>query len=122
MVAEAAGYDIPTSSSYTSYAWGWFEKFIYLMKPENMAAFMEPLFPAMFDAMPAAMRPMMRMMSRSEGGLTLIGKMMPAMFPKMAPGIMGKVMNQMVDLILQKFGGMPDDMKSLMPDMLPKTM
>jgi len=122
VVAEAAGYDIPSSSAYTSYAWGWFEKFIYLMKPENMAAFMENLFPAMLNAMSPTMQTMMRSMAKSERGLALVSRMMPKMFPKMAPGIMDKVMPQMIDLILQKFGGMPEDMEHIMPDLLPKTM
>lgn len=122
VVATAAGYDIPTSSSYTSYLWGYFERFIILMQPANMAEFMVPLFPAMLDAMPAGMGGMMRSMGRSKAGLSLIGRMMPVLFPKMAPGILDKVMPQMVAEMDRRFEGMPPDMADIMPALLPKTM
>ncbi len=122
VVANAAGYDIPTSSAYTSYMWSYFERFIVLMKPENMAAFMVPLFPAMLDAMPAGMGSLMRSMAQSDAGLALIGKMMPRLFPKMAPGIMDKVMPEMIAGIENQFQGMPEDMADLMPALLPRTM
>ena len=35
------------------YMWGFFDKFIDLLEPENMATFMTRIFPQMMDAMPA---------------------------------------------------------------------
>ncbi len=34
------GYDIPETTDYSMYMWGYFEKFIILLEPENMAKFM----------------------------------------------------------------------------------
>jgi hypothetical protein len=63
------------------YMWGYFEKFIVLMQPENMAALMERIFPQMMDAMPPGMKPMMQAMKHVPGGLAMMEKMMPKMFP-----------------------------------------
>ena len=104
------------------YMWSYFEKFIILMQPENMAKFMTRIFPQMMDAMPVGMAPMMRSMKHVPGGLGMMEKMMPLMFPAMAPGILGKVMPDMVSEVESYIGEMPADMAELMPDLLPKTM
>jgi len=122
MVAEAAGYDIPESTEYSMYMWGFFEKFIVLMEPENMANFMVRIFPQMMDNMPAGMKPMMLAMKHVPGGLAMMEKMMPLMFPAMAPAILDKVMPDMIREVEQVMGEMPADMAELMPDLLPKTM
>lgn len=122
VVAQAAGYDIPETTEYSMYMWGYFEKFIILMQPENMATFMTRIFPQMLDAMPAGMKPMMLAMKPVPGGLAMMEKMMPLMFPAMAPGILGKVMPDMVAEVEDYIGEMPADMAELMPDLLPKTM
>jgi len=122
MVAQAAGYDIPETTEYSMYMWSYFEKFIILMRPENMAAFMTRIFPQMMDAMPVGMKPMMLSMRHVPGGLAMMEKMMPLMFPAMAPGILGRVMPDMVREVEDYIGQMPEDMGELMPDLLPKTM
>ena len=122
MVASAAGYDIPESTEYSMYMWSYFEKFIILMDPKNMATFMTRIFPQMMDNMPAGMKPMMMGMKHVPGGLSMMEKMMPAMFPYMAPAILGKVMPDLVAEVEGYIGEMPADMAELMPDLLPKTM
>ncbi len=122
VVAAAAGYDIPETTEYSMYMWSYFEKFIILMQPENMADFMTRIFPQMLDNMPAGMKPMMLAMKHVPGGLAMMEKVMPAMFPYLAPGILGKVMPDMVAEVEDYIGEMPADMAALMPDLLPKTM
>ncbi len=122
VVAEAAGYDIPETTERSMYYWGYFEKFIVLMEPANMAALMERIFPQMMDAMPPGMKPMMKSMKYVPGGLALMEKMMPAMFPLLIDGIMAKVMPDMVAAVQEHVGPMPDDMEELVPGLLPKTM
>lgn len=122
VVAEAAGYDIESKSEQSMYMWSFFEKFIILMEPANMATLMERIFPQMSDAMPLGMKPMMQAMIKMPGGDKLISKMMPLMFPMLAPGILGKVMPDMIEAVRGYVGQMPDDMEELMPDLLPKTM
>lgn len=122
VVATAAGYDIPTSKTVTTYMWGFFERFINLMQPEQMAAFMERIFPQMVAAMPAGMGTMMRGMAQTSAGRALLAKMMPVMFPRMAPGILGKTMPDLVEAVGSYIGEMPEDMADMMPDLLPKTM
>lgn len=121
-LAQAAGYEIPVSSEHSLYMWGFFDKFIALMQPENMAKFMTRIFPQMLDNMPAGMKPMMLAMRSVPGGLSLMEKMMPMMFPAMAPGILNKVMPDMIREVEDVMGEMPPDMAELMPDLLPKTM
>jgi hypothetical protein len=122
VLAQAAGYDIPESTDYSMYMWGFFDTFIHLMEPENMAQFMTRLFPKMLDAMPMGMGGMLRGMKNVPGGLALMEKMMPAMFPAMAPGIMTKIMPDMLREVEDVMGEMPPDMAELMPDLLPKTL
>ncbi|HEY5541543.1 MAG TPA: FAD-binding and (Fe-S)-binding domain-containing protein [Coriobacteriia bacterium] len=122
VVASAAGYDIPETTDQAMYMWGFFEKFIVLLEPENMAQLMTKVFPQMLDAMPLGMKPMMLGMKRVPGGLDMMEKMMPLMFPHLAPGILGKVMPDLISAVEEHVGQMPEDMAALMPDLLPKTM
>jgi Fe-S oxidoreductase/FAD/FMN-containing dehydrogenase len=122
VVATAAGYDIPESTDQAMYMWGFFEKFIVLMEPANMTQLMTRIFPQMMDNMPVGMKPMMLAMKHVPGGLSMMQQMMPAMFPMMAPGILGKVMPDLIAAVEEFIGPMPDDMQALMPDLLPKTM
>jgi hypothetical protein len=48
--------------------------------------------------------------------------MMPAIFPVLAPGILGKVMPDMLRAVDRYVGALPEDMAKLIPDLLPKTM
>ncbi|HZL05728.1 MAG TPA: (Fe-S)-binding protein, partial [Coriobacteriia bacterium] len=121
-VAEAAGYDIPESTEVSLWAWSFFDTFIALMEPEAMAEFMKRIFPQMVDAMPMGMGGMMRGMAKVPGGLTVMEKLMPALFPLLAPGILKKVMPDMIREVEDVMGEMPPDMAELMPDLLPKTM
>lgn len=122
IVAQSAGYDIPTSDEYAKYMWSYFDRFIELMEPAKMAKLMERIYPQMLDNMPAGMKPMMMGMRHVPGGLSLMEKMMPAMFPALAPGILGKVMPDLIAAVQDYIGAMPDDMDALMPELLPKTM
>jgi Fe-S oxidoreductase/FAD/FMN-containing dehydrogenase len=119
---EALGYEIEDKTEHTLYMWGFFDKFIDLLLPENMAEFMTRIFPQMLDAMPPGMKPMMLAMKHVPGGLAMMQKMMPLMFPRMAPSILSKVMPDMVEEVRDYIGEMPVDMDELMPDLLPKTM
>lgn len=122
VVMEGLGIHIESQSDYSLEMWGYFDKFIFLMKPENMAKLMERIFPAMMDAMPLGMKPMMKAMRHVPGGLWMMGKMMPVLFPLMAPSVLGKVMPQLLDAVGDWVGPLPADMEALMPDLLPKTM
>ncbi len=122
VVAEAAGYEIPETTAFSLYMWGYFDKFIILLEPANMAKFMTRIFPQMMDAMPAGMKPMMKSMKHVPGGLAMMEKMMPLMFPMMIDGIMAKVMPDMVREVEDYIGEMPPDMADLIPGLLPQTL
>ena len=109
-------------SPYAKEMWGYFEKFIWLMKPESITSIMVAMLPDMMKAMPPAMLPMMRAARAVPGGLAMMGKMMPAMMPKMMPSMMPKVMPAMLEEVSRRVGPLPEDMEELMPDLLPKTM
>lgn len=121
-IAEAAGYDIAESTEKSLWAWSFFDKFIDLMLPENMANFMVKIFPQMFDNMPMGMKPMMLAMRRVPGGLAMAEAMMPTLFPMMAPAILGKVMPDMIREVEGVMGEMPEDMAELLPKLLPETL
>ena len=121
-VAEAAGYDIPETTERSLYMWSFFDKFIDLMLPPNMAKFMVRIFPQMLDNMPVGMKPMMLAMRYVPGGMAMMEKMMPVMFPAMAPAILGKVMPDMIREVENLIGEMPADMADLMPTLLPETL
>jgi hypothetical protein len=121
-VMGGLGYDIKDQTAYSNEMWGYFEKFIWLMKPEALADLMASLFPQMMKAMPAGMVPVMKSMKYVPGGLDLMEKMMPAMFPMLMPSIMDKVMPDMLDEVSRRVGPIPQDMSDLMPDLLPETM
>jgi Fe-S oxidoreductase/FAD/FMN-containing dehydrogenase len=109
-------------SAYAAEMWGYFEKFIYLMKPESITSIMVALLPDMMKAMPAGMVPMMKAARAVPGGLAMMGAMMPAMMPKMMPAMMPKVMPAMLAEVSRRVGPLPEDMEALMPDLLPQTM
>ena len=121
-IAKGLGFETEDKSAYSLEMWGYFEKFIVLMYPENMAKIMGALFPQMVANMPPGMVPMMNAMKYIPGGLTLMRKMMPVMMPMLVPGIMPKVMPDMLAEVSRRVGPLPKDMEELMPDLLPKTM
>jgi len=121
-VCESAGYSIPDKTDYSNYMWGFFDKFIDLMQPEQMAGVMAEIFPQMMDAMPFGMKPMMKSMKYVPGGLSMMSAMMPTLFPLLVDGIMVKVMPDLIVAVGNRVGEMPADMAELMPDLLPKTM
>jgi heterodisulfide reductase subunit B len=122
VVMEGLGIHIESQTAYSLEMWGYFDKLIFLMQPENMAKLMARIFPAMMDAMPLGMKPMMLAMRKVPGGLAMMSKMMPALFPLLAPGILGKVMPQLLEAVGEWVGPLPADMEEQMPDLLPKTM
>lgn len=121
-ICKGLGYEIQDDSQFSLQMWSYFEKFIILMYPENMAKVMGALLPQMFANMPSGMVPMMNAMKYIPGGLALMGKMMPIMMPMLVPGIMPKVMPDMLAEVSRRVGAVPKDMEELMPDLLPKTM
>lgn len=122
VVATSAGYDIPPSDEYTSYMWSYFERFIVLMQPEEMAHFMVALFPQMINAMPLKMGGMVKGLGKTRAGAAMMKQMMPIMFPLMVDGILGKVMPDMLAEMEKRFGVMPEDMQAMMPELLPQVM
>lgn len=122
LAMEGLGIQHPDPTAYANEMWGYFEKFIWLMKPESIADIMVALLPDMMKAMPGGMVPMMKVARSIPGGLAMMGKMMPAMMPKMMPEMMPKVMPAMLEEVSRRVGPLPEDMEELMPDLLPKTM
>ena len=122
IVMEGLGLHIESSSPESLKMWGYFEKFIYLMKPEAMADLMAALLPEMMAAMPAGMVPMMKAARAIPGGLAVMSRMMPAMMPMLMPALMPKVMPAMLAEVSRRVGPLPEDMEALMPGLLPKTM
>jgi Fe-S oxidoreductase/FAD/FMN-containing dehydrogenase len=121
-IAKGLGFETEDKTEYSLEMWGYFEKFIVLMYPENMAKVMAALFPQMFDNMPPGIVPMMNAMKYIPGGLALMERMMPVLMPMLVPGIMPKVMPDMLAEVSHRVGPLPKDMEELMPDLLPKTM
>ena len=122
ILMEGLGLHIESSSPASLEMWGYFEKFIYLMKPEAMADLMAALLPQMMAAMPVGMVPMMKAARAVPGGLYLMEKMMPAMMPMLMPALMPKVMPAMLADVSRRVGPLPEDMEALMPGLLPQTM
>lgn len=122
LAAQGLGYEIANKTETSLEMWGYFEKFILLMKPAMLADVMAALFKPMMEAMPWGMVPLMKGMKRIPGGLHLMSKMMPVLMPRLVPGIMPKVMPHMLVEVSHRVGKLPEDMEALMPDMLPKTM
>ena len=122
LAMDGLGIEHPDPTAYSNEMWGYFEKFIWLMKPESIGSIMVTLLPQMMDAMPSGMVPMMKAARSIPGGLSLMGKMMPSMMPKMLPSMMPKIMPAMLDEVAVRVGQLPDDMAELIPDLLPKTM
>jgi Fe-S oxidoreductase len=122
LAMDALGIEHEDPTPYAMEMWGYFEKFIWLMKPESITDIMVTLLPDMMRAMPAGMVPMMKAARTIPGGLALMGKMMPSMMPRMMPAMMPKVMPAMLAEVSRRVGPLPEDMEALMPDLLPKTM
>lgn len=121
-VAGAAGHAIEDKTDYSNYMWRFFDRFIDLMRPEEMAGVMAEIFPQMMDAMPFGMKPMMKSMKYVPGGLAVMRLAMPVMFPMLVDGIMAKVMPDMIAAVRGRIGTMPEDMDALIDDLLPETM
>ncbi|MDO9556209.1 MAG: FAD-binding and (Fe-S)-binding domain-containing protein [Coriobacteriia bacterium] len=122
LAMDGLGIAHPDPTAYASEMWGYFEKFIWLMKPESMTDIMVTMLPEMMKAMPSGMVPMMKAARAIPGGLALMGKMMPGMMPGMMPAMMPKVMPAMLAEVSRRVGPLPEDMEVLMPDLLPQTM
>ncbi len=122
LAMDGLGIAHPDPTAYANELWGYFEKFIWLMKPESISDIMTTLLPEMMKAMPTGMVPMMKAARAIPGGLSLMGKMMPLMMPKLMPGMMPKVMPAMLAEVSKRVGPLPEDMEALMPTLLPETM
>jgi Fe-S oxidoreductase/FAD/FMN-containing dehydrogenase len=122
LAMQGLGYEIADSTEVALEAWGPFERFIDLMKPEPMADLMAALFPQMFAAMPKPLSWMMDVMKKVPGGLAIMKPMMPYMLPLLVPMLMPKVMPDMVAEVERRTGPLPDFMSEQMPDLLPKVM
>ena len=121
-VARAKGYEIADQTAHSLYMWGFFDQFIDLLKPEQMAQLMEEVFPQMLVAMPRPMPSMLRAMKHVPGGLWLVSKMLPVLFPVLAERVLTTVMPDLLAAVRRHVGPLPDDMETLMPDLLPETM
>ncbi len=121
-IAKGLGYETEDMTQNSLVMWGYFEKFIALMQPDNMAHLMAALFAQMFEVMPHSMVTMMHGMKVVPGGYAMMEKMMPILMPRLVPGIMPKIMPAMLDAVSQRVGPLPSDMEELMPDLLPRTM
>ncbi len=122
LAMDGLGIAHPDPTAYANEMWGYFEKFIWLMKPESITDIMVTLLPDMMKAMPAGMVPMMKVARSVPGGLSMMGAMMPKMMPGMMPAMMPKVMPAMLAEVSRRVGPLPEDMEALMPDLLPETM
>lgn len=121
-IAKGLGFETEDKTDFSLEMWGYFEKFIILMYPENMAKIMGAMFPQMFANMPAGMVSMIKTMKYIPGGLAVMEKMMTVMMPMLVPSLMPKVMPDMLAEVSRRVGPLPRDMEELMPDLLPKTM
>jgi hypothetical protein len=63
-LAKACGYEVKEDLPKVLDSWATFEAMIALMKPRNMAAMMEELFPELVEAMPSWMGRMMCLAGR----------------------------------------------------------
>ncbi|PKQ19365.1 MAG: Fe-S oxidoreductase [Actinobacteria bacterium HGW-Actinobacteria-6] len=122
LAMDGLGIAHPDPTAYANEMWGYFEKFIWLMKPESISDIMATLLPEMMKAMPTGMVPMMKVARVVPGGLTMMGAMMPKMMPGMMPAMMPKVMPAMLAEVSRRVGPLPEDMEALMPELLPETM
>lgn len=122
LVASAAGHDIEDVSPDVSRQWAVFERMITLLEPERMAALMQGIFPAMLAAMPEAERATLLAARKVPGGMALIERLLPEIFPSMAPELLAKVMPEFEKAVSAYLGEMPEDMAELMPGLLPKAM
>jgi hypothetical protein len=90
-LAKACGYEVKEDLPKVLDSWASFEAMIALMKPRNMAAMMEELFPELVEAMPGWMGRMMCLAGRL-GLLPLMKPLFPILFPHLMPRAMGNLM------------------------------
>jgi Fe-S oxidoreductase/FAD/FMN-containing dehydrogenase len=122
LLARSCGHEIEDATPNATYQWGIFEKFIRLLEPANMADLMTKVFPQMFAAMPKAEQTLMLASRHVRGGAHLLEKVMPEVFPHMAPALVDQVMPDLIDEVKAYVGDMPAEMADLMPDLLPAAM
>jgi hypothetical protein len=119
-LARARGHAVKEDLPHVLDSWATFEALIDLMKPQNMAAMMQELFPQLVQAMPLGMGGMMRFFSRL-GLLPLMKPLFPVLFPLLMPGMMPKVMPAMLEAVGKRVP-IPDFMQEQMPDLMPRAM
>ena len=119
-LARARGREVREDLPHVLDSWATFEALIALMKPENMAAMMEELFPDLVQAMPLGMGGMMRFFGRL-GLLPLPKPLFPVLFPLLMPGMMPKVMPAMLEAVARRVP-MPGFMKEQLPELMPRAM
>jgi Fe-S oxidoreductase len=119
-LAKARGYEVQEDLSKVLDSWATFEAMVALMKPRNMAALMEELFPELVEAMPGWMGKMMCLAGRL-GLLPWMKPLFPILFPRLMPGIMPKVMPAMLAAVARRVP-LPDYMREQMPDLMPRAM
>jgi len=124
-LARAKGYEIREDKNYIMSSWATFEAMIELLRPANMAALMQEMFPQMVDAMPFGMGKLMRFIGKlgpvGRGILTAMKPLFPVLFPVLLPMMMPKLTPTMIELMAKRVP-MPDFMKKQMPDLVPKAM
>jgi len=118
--AKARGYEVEEDLPQVLDSWATFEAMIALMKPRNMAALMQELFPELVQAMPGWMGRMMCLAGRL-GLLPRMKALFPVVFPLLMPGMMPKVMPAMLRAVARRVP-MPDYMKEQMPELMPRAM
>jgi Fe-S oxidoreductase len=119
-LARARGHEVREDLPHVLDSWATFEAMIALMKPQNMAAMMQELFPALVEAMPLGMGGMMRFLGRL-GLLPLMKPLFPVLFPLLMPGMLPKVMPAMLEAVARRVP-MPGFMKEQMPELMPRAM
>jgi hypothetical protein len=119
-LARARGYEVQEDLPKVLDSWATFEAMIALMKPRNMAAMMEELFPELVEALPRWMGRMMCLAGRL-GLLPRMKALFPIVFPLLMPGMMPKVMPAMLAAVARRVP-MPDYMLEQMPNLMPRAM
>jgi Fe-S oxidoreductase/FAD/FMN-containing dehydrogenase len=123
--AEALGVKgLPDPNPEVLSQWAMFEQFIALMTPDGMVGVMDALTPQLLDAMPLGMGGMMRVIGHAPAALRepmfkLMTPMLPVLFPKLLPGMMRKVLPDMISLVEQRIP-MPDYLRNQLPDLFPE--
>ncbi len=119
-LARARGHEAQEDLPKVLGSWATFEAMIALLRPQNMAAMMEELFPELVEAMPGWMGRMMCLAGRL-GLLPRMKALFPAVFPLLMPGMMPKLMPAMLQAVARRVP-MPEYMKEQMPELMPRAM